>query len=111
MPPERHAAIIICSVAPTLGNGSEILFPRSPYGALHSRQPWRSLISAPSFESASRCISIGLSPISHPPGKDNFALPDLASTAPRNIIELRVLHISESGISLRLKPSVLITRV
>ena len=39
-------------------------------------------ILAPIFLKASRCISIGLAPIEHPPGKETSTFPNLASNGP-----------------------------
>ena len=43
-------------------------------------------IFTPNFDNAFKCISIGLVPIAHPPGKDTFAKPNFASNGPRTKI-------------------------
>ena len=102
VPFARQAAIIISSVAPTLGNESVIFVPQSPFGTQHSRYPCFSRISAPISRSELRCKSIGLEPISHPPGNEILALPVRARIAPRKTIELLVLRINSTGTSKRL---------
>ena len=60
-------ASIIFSVAPTLGKSKSIFAPII-LSALHIIKPESSTIFTPNFLNADKCKSIGLAPISHPPG-------------------------------------------
>ena len=79
--------------------------PRNPPGAVHSRQPCSSRISAPSLRSASKCRSMGLGPSSHPPGNDNLASPQRDRIAPKNTMDERISRMRLWGISQRVMPS------
>lgn len=102
---------IIFSVAPTDGNGSDILAPCALTGLRQVILPKLSLISTPIFLSAARCISIGLGPSSHPPGQHTVHSPVLPSRAPRKMIDERISRISSSGIEVSLTPAADITAV
>ena len=67
LPFDMADAIIIFSVAPTLGKGSIILVPITKSAQALMDEPL-TLTFAPKSLSAFKCRSIGLVPISQPPG-------------------------------------------
>ena len=71
-PSARTAAIIMFSVAPTLGNSKTM---RLPVNLLHlaAIYPCSVSNSAPNISKPLRCISIGLGPKSSPPGRATLA--------------------------------------
>ena len=54
VPSAKTAAIRIFSVAPTLGNASEIAVPCKPFGTVQSSWPWSSRMTTPMRRSAER---------------------------------------------------------
>ena len=69
VPSAKHDASIIFSVAPTLGK-SKFIFAPLMLVASQIIKPCSSFISTDSFLNALICMSIGLVPISQPPGYD-----------------------------------------
>ena len=60
--------------------------------------PPRSVTSAPSARSASKCRFTGRGPSSHPPGMDRLAVPKRARIAPRKMTDERSSRMSACGI-------------
>ena len=67
---------------------------------LHVINPLSSEIFTPNFLKAAKCKSIGLVPISHPPGYEKVTSLNLPNIAPANITVDLICLISCSGISL-----------
>ena len=82
-------ANIMFSVAPTLGK-SKFIFAPSILLHLHVINPESSTIFIPNFLKLLKCKSIGLAPISYPPGYENFASPNLPIIAPANTTVERI---------------------
>ena len=59
--------------------------------------PPRSVTSAPSARSASKCRFTGRGPSSHPPGMDRRAVPKRARIAPRKMTDERSSRMSACG--------------
>ena len=76
------AAIIIFSVAPTLGKSRTIFPPINPFSVVASTYPCSIFIFAPSASKPFKCKSTGLAPIAQPPGKATFPLFSMASIPP-----------------------------
>ena len=88
-PSARTAVSRTCSVAPTLGYGSSMSAPCSPFGA-ERRMPLGSLSTmAPNLRSALRWKSIGRSPIRQPPRSGMNAWPSRCSSGPQKRIGMR----------------------
>ena len=85
-------------MAPTLGKSKCICVP-TIFSVLQYISPYSSLISTPNFSKPFKCKSIGLDPISHPPGHENFALWYFPINAPARITDERICLIKSSGIS------------
>ena len=66
-PSARQETSIIFSVAPTLGK-SKCISAGVIFSVLHIIHPASSLMFIPKALNAFKCRSIGLAPISHPPG-------------------------------------------
>ena len=77
------------SVAPTLGKSKSIFAP-TILSHLHTINPPSSEIFIPNFLKLFRCRSIGLAPISHPPGYENLASLNLPIKAPASITVERI---------------------
>ena len=86
------------SVAPTLGKSKCICVP-SIFSALQIISPYSSFIFIPNFSNPFKCRSIGLEPISQPPGYEKLALLYFPIIAPANITEDLIFLIKFSGIS------------
>ena len=80
-------AIIIFSVAPTLGNDKGTWFPIKPFFTLPITYPFSTEKLAPNFFNPSKWISIGLVPMAQPPGREIFASPNLLIKGPKIKIE------------------------
>ena len=102
-PAAAQAASMAFSVAPTLGNGSRM---RRPFRscAQQTMSPPRSVTSAPSARSASRCRFTGRGPSSHPPGMDRLAVPKRVRIAPRKMTEERSSRMRSCGMKSRFMP-------
>ena len=98
VPSAKHAANIMFSVAPTLGKSKCICVP-SIFSALQIISPYSSFIFIPNFSNPFKCRSIGLEPISQPPGYEKLALLYFPIIAPANITEDLIFLIKFSGIS------------
>ena len=83
-PSARTVARIIFSVAPTLGKSRSIFAPFI-LSQLHLINPYSSSIFMPNFLKAFKCKSIGLAPISQPPGYEKLASLNLPIKAPARI--------------------------
>ena len=99
MPIAVVAAIIMFSVAPTLGNGKTILLAYILLSQLQLIQLSTVCSFIPNIFNPYKCRSIGLLPISHPPGVQRHAFFIRAETGAKNIIEERISLIISSGIS------------
>ena len=60
-------------MAPTLGKSKCICVP-TIFSVLQYISPYSSLISTPNFSKPFKCKSIGLDPMSHPPGYEKIFL-------------------------------------
>ena len=76
------AAIIIFSVAPTLGKSRTIFPPIKPFSVVASTYPCSIFIFAPNASKPFKCKSTGLAPIAQPPGRATFPLFSMASIPP-----------------------------
>ena len=88
-PSARTAAIMIFSVAPTLGKSRTIRDPTS-FSASASIYPCSELKRTPRASSPLRCISMGRGPKSSPPGRATLAFPYVATSGPKTTIEARI---------------------
>ena len=88
-PCAKTEAKIMFSVAPTLGKSKSIFAP-TILSHLHTINPPSSEIFIPNFLKLFRCRSIGLAPISHPPGYENLASLNLPIKAPASITVERI---------------------
>ena len=86
------------SVAPTLGKSKSILAPII-LSHLHTINPAFSVIFTPNFSKLFKWRSIGLAPMSHPPGYENLTSLNLPKIAPAKITVERIWCIKCSGIS------------
>ena len=86
------------SVAPTLGKDRLITVPSSfSLTSKPSAEP-SSSIETPRERKAERCRSIGLKPISQPPGVKSRAFLQRETSEPKNTIDERISRIRFSGI-------------
>jgi len=106
-PLARAAAIMMFSVAPTLGKSRYIL---EPLRRLHDPliKPCSNLILAPKASNPLICKSIGRLPILHPPGSAISALWNLASNGPNNRFEALSFFTSLYGVFVSTLSGVLI---
>ena len=102
VPSASTAAVIIFSVAPTLGKSRYMVSPTRPCPpATASTYPSSSqtVMIAPRASKPLRCRSIGLLPMAQPPGRCTFARPFLASSGPITKIEARIWFTSSKSAS------------
>ena len=113
VPSASAAAIMITSVAPTLGKSRYIVLPVI-FSALASTMPrlsCSSFILTPRALSPFRWSSTGLFPIAQPPGRCITALPVLSSRAPSTRIDARIIFTRSNGASYDICPLASISTV
>ena len=98
VPSAKTAAIIIFSVAPTLGNSKTMRLPRN-LSQWPSMYPCSDANFAPNISRPRKCMSIGLGPKSSPPGSATLAFPYLASRGPNTTMEALIFSTSSYGAS------------
>ena len=91
-------------MAPTLGYSRTTRAPDEPTSPSATIVPWLSSIRAPSSRSPRRCMSIGRSPKSSPPGMAIRASPHRASSAPSRAVDARICSTSWYGASGMMSP-------
>ncbi len=106
VPSAATAAMSRFSVAPTLGNSSITLAPRSPCGVVASRKPWSTSKCTPSASRPTRCMSILRAPIWQPPGMATRAVPKRPTSGPSTAMLARILDTSSYGVSHRVTADV-----